>query len=238
MANEITNNTLKTQGYSVNNAENAPFIRRPVILHGGRRRLDRDFCIDQRHQNNVSNMTDRFNNYVRELIQKFQALFDRLNQAATPAPGEAETPPVDETCPPTTPAPTTPVEDEPTCEDPSEVTPEAVDPTETEPEPKVADTLTQPGFLWKPQGAKEGKLLVCLPEKYTGKVKSVKILSADGSKVLGSGHFEKVGSAGRERYEFKKAGDKYPAGAIIEIELENGKRLRKTIEAPAEKVTT
>jgi hypothetical protein len=78
------------------------------------------------------------------------------------------------------------------------------------------------GFLWKPVSDKNGDLAVLLPKQYTGKVKQVRVLNADGSKVLAKGRYSGVGNGAREHYRFNKPGSGYPDGAIVLIEMENG----------------
>lgn len=84
-------------------------------------------------------------------------------------------------------------------------------------------------FLWKPESDKDGKLAILLPKRITGRVKSVKILSPDGSQVLAKGKYSGVGNGDREHYRFNKAGGKYPDGAIVVVELEDGRKVHQKI---------
>lgn len=78
------------------------------------------------------------------------------------------------------------------------------------------------GFLWKPVSDKNGKLAILLPKQYTGTIKRVRILNAQGTKVLATGKFSGVGNGNREHFRFTKPGDGFPDGAIVLIEMENG----------------
>jgi hypothetical protein len=78
------------------------------------------------------------------------------------------------------------------------------------------------GFLWKPVSDKNGDLAVLLPKQYTGRVKQVRVLNADGTKVLAKGRYSGVGNGDREHYRFNKPGSGYPDGTIVLIEMENG----------------
>lgn len=78
------------------------------------------------------------------------------------------------------------------------------------------------GFLWKPVSDKNGKLAILLPKQYTGTIKRVRILNAQGTKVLATGKFSGVGNGNREHFRFTKPGNGFPDGAIVLIEMENG----------------
>jgi hypothetical protein len=92
-------------------------------------------------------------------------------------------------------------------------------------------------FLWKPVSEKDGKLAVVLPKALTGKVKSVKILSADKTKTLATGKFSGVGNGDREHFRFGKAGSGYPDGAIVVITLEDGSKRNVVIKDTAARFT-
>lgn len=78
------------------------------------------------------------------------------------------------------------------------------------------------GFLWKPTSDKNGDLVILLPKQYTGKVKQVRVLNAEGTKALAKGKFSGVANGDREHYRFTKSGSAYPDGAIVLIEMESG----------------
>jgi len=92
-------------------------------------------------------------------------------------------------------------------------------------------------FLWKPQSEKDGKLAIVLPKSLTGKVKSVKILSADKTKTLATGKFSGVGNGDREHFRFSKAGGSYPDGAVVVITLEDGSKRNVVIKDSAVRYT-
>ncbi len=85
------------------------------------------------------------------------------------------------------------------------------------------------GFLWKPVSDKDGNLAVLLPARLTGRVKSVAILSPDGSRTLQSGKYAGNGNGGREHFRFSKPGGDFPDGSIVLIKLHDGSRKHMTI---------
>lgn len=93
------------------------------------------------------------------------------------------------------------------------------------------------GFLWKPEAdphsRSPGKLVVLIPPNLTNSAASVKVLSPDGSRVLGQGKESGVPPAGGRRiFRFDKTGSAYPPGSILEITLKNGQKQRIVIEKP------
>lgn len=167
---------------------------------------------------------------VDKLLSTVSQLSEKLAQAVTP-PAIAENPAKSET---TAPSGTT----SPT----GATTPTTgtTQPAEAEPASSTAKTtdLRKTGqFLWKPISEKDGKVAVLLPENLKGKVARVRILDKDGKTVLGNGHYSGVGNGDREHYRFNKTGSKYPAGAIVDIELKTGAHRQVTIESPGQRVT-
>jgi hypothetical protein len=117
---------------------------------------------------------------------------------------------------------------------------------ETKPPPKTNSKAQKIGtalkksngeFLWKPQSEKDGKLAIVLPKALTGKVKSVKILSADKTKTLATGKFSGVGNGDREHFRFSKSGGSYPDGAVVVITLEDGSKRNVVIKDSAARYT-
>ncbi len=77
------------------------------------------------------------------------------------------------------------------------------------------------GFLFKPVSDSDGKLVVLLPKKFSGKVKSLVIRDSTG-KVIDKGRATGIGNGDREHFRFKKAGASYPPNVTVEVTLEDG----------------
>lgn len=75
---------------------------------------------------------------------------------------------------------------------------------------------------WHAGGASQNGY-VDLRRELKDKIKSIEILSADGSTVLATGKLEKVGTDGRPRYRFNKSGRNLPEGALIKATLVDNK---------------
>jgi hypothetical protein len=71
---------------------------------------------------------------------------------------------------------------------------------------------------WRPGGTSQKAYIDFRPE-LKGKIQSLEILSPDGTSVIATGTLENVGSDGRPRYRFNKAGKDIPSGAIIKATL-------------------
>jgi hypothetical protein len=78
---------------------------------------------------------------------------------------------------------------------------------------------------WHP-GLFNQKAYVDLRPELRGRVSSLQILSPDGSSVITNGELERVGSDGRPRFRFDKAGVNIPQGAIIMANLTNNDGVR------------
>lgn len=91
-------------------------------------------------------------------------------------------------------------------------------------------------FLWKPASEKDGNLVVLLPGKMSGKVKKVRVLSANGRKSLASGRYSGIGNGDREHYRFSKPGSRFPKNAIVEISLKDGTIRNFTVKSPGVRV--
>ncbi len=77
-------------------------------------------------------------------------------------------------------------------------------------------------FLWKPQSESNGNLVVLLPANMSGNVKSLEVLSPDGSTVLASGQQAGIANGGREHFRFNKPGASFPDGALVKIQMKDG----------------
>ncbi len=78
------------------------------------------------------------------------------------------------------------------------------------------------GFFWKPVCDNHGDLAVIPPRQYTGKVKQVRVLIAESTKVLTKGKYSGVGNSERKHYRCNKPGGSYSDGATVVTELDNG----------------
>jgi hypothetical protein len=78
---------------------------------------------------------------------------------------------------------------------------------------------------WHP-GLFNQKAYIDLRPELRGRVSSLRILSPDGTSVIANGKLERVGSDGRPRFRFDKAGASIPAGAIIMANLTNNDGVR------------
>ncbi|RMG43040.1 MAG: hypothetical protein D6719_04645 [Candidatus Dadabacteria bacterium] len=85
------------------------------------------------------------------------------------------------------------------------------------------------GFLWKPASDNDGKLVVLLPESFTGKVASVILKNEDDEKVE-KGRASGVANGGREHFRFNRSGEDYPDNITVEVKFKNGKV--KTFKIP------
>ena len=81
------------------------------------------------------------------------------------------------------------------------------------------------GFLWKPESERDGKLVVLLPENFTGNVERVEIHSAlpatEESKIA-SGQFTSVANGNRAHFRFGESGGDYPDGSYVVAYLDSG----------------
>lgn len=71
---------------------------------------------------------------------------------------------------------------------------------------------------WHPGGASQNGY-IDLRSELKGKIESIEILSADGTKVLATGKFEKITADGKPRFRFNIKGSQLPEGAIIKATL-------------------
>ncbi|MBX7138278.1 MAG: hypothetical protein K1X83_09865 [Oligoflexia bacterium] len=106
--------------------------------------------------------------------------------------------------------------------------------TPTSPSGSVQKLRQLGDFLWKPSGAKDGKLVILIPKKLTGSISTVDIKGPDG-KVISTGKFTGVSNGDREHYRFDQPGASYPAGSIVEIHLKTGALRTVKINEPAKR---
>ena len=85
-------------------------------------------------------------------------------------------------------------------------------------------------FLWKPVSENNGKLVVLLPARLTGKVNGVTV---NGE----SGNFSGVHNGGREHYRYSKPGGSYAAPARINASLKAGGSESWTVTNPSSRTT-
>ena len=185
------------------------------------------FARMERLVDSISRLIDAIANYRSSTKSEATVTAEQVapgdTTPATIAPGTT-TPPVEtpvEANAATTPVPI-PMPEESTT---TEVTPQVAQEAAPTPQPPIelgAALPTTGGFLWKPVSDKNGDLAVLLPKQYTGRVKQVRILSPDGTKVLAKGKYSGVGNGDREHYRFNKPGNGYPDGVIVLMEMENG----------------
>ncbi len=103
---------------------------------------------------------------------------------------------------------------------------------------KKPKTLPKMGdFLWKPVADKDGKLVVLLPNKLTGDVNRVRLLSPDGKQVIAQSRFSGIGNGNRGHYRFAKPGGEYPANTKVEIIMDDGNRYRVNIPSTGKRMT-
>lgn len=92
-------------------------------------------------------------------------------------------------------------------------------------------------FLWKPESEKDGKLVILTPSEMTGKVKSVRIVSPNGKKLLARGKNTGVGNGNREHFRFSKTGAEFPKGSRVEILLKDNTIHTIKIGNPDQRIT-
>lgn len=172
---------------------------------------------------------------LTKLVEAFAALaqaYRKANPPATTTPQPTPTPPVLE--PPAefpddleemptvdSPEPTNPF-DEVLAETPEETTTTSELTTQNVDRGRPLELSS--GFLWKPISDKDGNLAILLPPRLTGKVRSVAVLSPDGSRTLQTGKYAGNGNGEREHFRFSKPGGDFPDGSIVLIKLADGSR--------------
>jgi hypothetical protein len=80
------------------------------------------------------------------------------------------------------------------------------------------------GFLFKPQADTNGKLVVLMPSKLAGMIKSVSLYDPAGN-LLEKGSYTGNGNGGRDHFRFKKSGGAYPDGLLVEATLSTGDKV-------------
>lgn len=176
---------------------------------------------------------------VEQLGQLIQHLISSLTAMLNkPQPAPAQ-PPVQSLAPSTPPAP--PAE-APAPQAPAAPVAQAPSAPADEPKTdnrKVSDLGRTGEFIWKPESDKDGKLAIILPSKFTGKVKNVRIVNAEG-KLLERGAYSGTGNPGkegpREHFRFDKPGAKYKDGVFVEIVMEDKSVKRIQIKETSKRV--
>ena len=77
------------------------------------------------------------------------------------------------------------------------------------------------GFLWKPASESSGRLVVLLPEQYTGSISTVFIAERDGT-VVEVGSFRGIFNGGRAHYDFSSPGVAYGTAIYVVADLVDG----------------
>lgn len=90
------------------------------------------------------------------------------------------------------------------------------------------------GFLFKPRSDSDGKAVVLLPEKLTGKIDHVVLKGPDGQ-VIEKGRFSGIGNGDRAHFRFSKPGGAYPPGTVVEVRLDDGSTRQWTLTNPAQR---
>ena len=176
-------------------------------------------------QSAINSIISTLVSITQTLVQAFVGILQNLLSSVMP-----QTPPANGTPPNTNPPATTnppqdpagseqPVSNQPGADCKCPTTGDAGKKKDKK-EPKDLGKTGQ--FLWKPVSEKDKNLVILVPTKLSDDVKSVKILSPNGEKVLSKGRYSGVGNGERAHFRFDKPGDKFPDNAIVEITLKNG----------------
>ncbi len=88
------------------------------------------------------------------------------------------------------------------------------------------------GFLFKPRSDSDGKAVVLLPEKLTGKIDQVVLKGPDGQ-VIEKGRFSGIANGDRAHFRFSRPGGAYPPGTTVEVRLDDGSTRQWTLTNPA-----
>lgn len=115
-------------------------------------------------------------------------------------------------------------------------------PAETEGEDIASESVTpqgnnvdgREGFLFKPAGENDGKLVILLPTKFTGQVDEVILKDTEGNTVE-NGRGTGVANGGREHFRFNRPGEDYPEDLTVEIRLSNGEIVTYSIPDPSQR---
>lgn len=93
------------------------------------------------------------------------------------------------------------------------------------------------GMLWKPFAEHTGKLIMMLPPTYTGQVASITLRNAETGQKLDTGRYFSVGEGvtAREKWIFKKPGDKYPDNVNVVIKFRDGNTQTLHIAKPGKR---
>lgn len=190
----------------------------------------------------VQALLTQMNTMIQMLFSLVNSLVERLvankqpgttpptSQPSVPAPTNT---PTNGTSPqptptPTQPAPTTPPINTPVTEC------KCVAPTEPKTKTKISSPLGGSGFLWKPESEKDGKLVVLLPSKFSGKIKSLTLTDTKGT-TLATGTYSGIGNGEREHFRFPKSGASYPDGVRVVVKLEDNTTRYVTIKETSQR---
>lgn len=88
------------------------------------------------------------------------------------------------------------------------------------------------GFLFKPRSDSDGKAVVLMPARLTGKIDQVVLKSPDGQ-VIEKGRFSGVANGDRAHFRFIKPGGAYPPGTTVEVRLDDGSTRQWKLANPA-----
>jgi hypothetical protein len=102
--------------------------------------------------------------------------------------------------------------------------------------PANVRTFDQDGKIeYIPSSKKDQKVAVLLRKEHISKnwgIKSMKILSSDGTQVLSTGTQDGVDKSGRPIARFDKAASDLPTGAILVVEFDNGQSRKLDLSDP------
>lgn len=90
------------------------------------------------------------------------------------------------------------------------------------------------GFLFKPVSESDGRLVVLLPPRLSGLIKSVSLLGPNGE-VIETGRYTGNGNGGRDHYRFTRAGGQYPDGITVQATLATGELVRYIIRETSQR---
>jgi hypothetical protein len=90
------------------------------------------------------------------------------------------------------------------------------------------------GFLFKPVSESDGKLVVLLPPRLAGLVKSVSLVGPNGE-VIETGRYTGNGNGARDHYRFSRAGGQYQDGVTVQATLATGELVRYLIKETSQR---
>jgi hypothetical protein len=90
------------------------------------------------------------------------------------------------------------------------------------------------GFLFKPSSESDGKLVVLLPPRLAGLVKSVSLVGPNGE-IIETGRYTGNGNEGRDHYRFSRPGAQYQDGLAVQATLTTGEIVRYIINETSQR---